>query len=260
MNIRETDISKAIFDKYYEDLTKYLQVDVAIVGAGPAGLTASYFLSKKGFKTVIFEKALKPGGGMWGGGMMFNHIVIQREAEYLLKELGINYTEYNSKYLTADAVEAASTLIANTCKAGTKIFNLIEAEDVLFDPSKERVSGLVLNWTSVELSNLHVDPVAIEASYVVDGTGHDAEVVNVLQERNKINLNTIDGKFQGERSLASDKAEKDTVENTREVYPGLYVTGMACNASFGSFRMGPIFGGMFMSGEKLANKLINELS
>ena len=259
MTIKENIVTKAIFDKYHQDLMAHLHVDVAIVGAGPAGLTAGYFLSKNGIKTAIFEKALKPGGGMWGGGIMFNHIVIQDEAKYLLNELEIDYEKYQDGYLTADAVEAASTLISKTCKAGTKVFNLMGAEDVLLDPVSEKVKGVVLNWASVELSNLHVDPVAIEAKYVVDGTGHDTEVVNTLQQRNKVKLSTEDGKLHGERSLSSEKAEKDTVENTREVYPGLYVTGMACNATYGSFRMGPIFGGMLMSGEKVALEIIKNL-
>ncbi len=35
---------------------------VAIVGSGPSGLTAAYFLAKKGHETVIFEAAVEPGG------------------------------------------------------------------------------------------------------------------------------------------------------------------------------------------------------
>lgn len=43
-------------------------VDVAIAGAGPAGMTAAYYLAREGLNTVIFEKQLRFGGGMPGGG------------------------------------------------------------------------------------------------------------------------------------------------------------------------------------------------
>jgi thiamine thiazole synthase len=53
--------------------------------------------------------------------------------------------------------------------------------------------------------------------------------------------------------------EQFTVRNTGEVFPGLYVVGMAANNVFGGPRMGPIFGGMLLSGKKIAELLINTL-
>ena len=64
-------------------------MDVAIGGGGPAGLTAGYYLAKAGLKVALFEKKLSMGGGMWGGGMMFNKIVVQEESKRILDEFGI---------------------------------------------------------------------------------------------------------------------------------------------------------------------------
>ncbi|MBZ4650780.1 MAG: thiazole biosynthesis enzyme, partial [Thermosipho sp. (in: Bacteria)] len=50
------------------------------------------------------------------------------------------------------------------------------------------------------------------------------------------------------------------VENTKEVFPGLYVMGMAAVSVGGGPRMGPIFGGMIKSGLKVANKILEKLS
>ena len=37
-------------------------------------------------------------------------------------------------------------------------------------------------------------------------------------------------------------------------------TGMSANAAFGSYRMGPIFGGMLLSGKKVAELVLRQLA
>ncbi len=89
MELNEIIITKAIIDRYYAKLTDNLENDVAIVGGGPSGLVAGYFLAKAGKKAVLFERKLSLGGGVWGGGMMFNEIVVQDAAKHILEEFGI---------------------------------------------------------------------------------------------------------------------------------------------------------------------------
>ena len=56
----------------------------------------------------------------------------------------------------------------------------------------------------------------------------------------------------GEKSMWAEVAESKIMENTKEIYPGLIVAGMAANAVCGTPRMGPIFGGMLLSGKRAA--------
>jgi len=83
MELSEITITRAIIDSFSRKFLDYVEVDTAIVGAGPAGLVASYFLAKAGNKVSEFERKLSIGGGMWGGGMMFNEIVVQEEGKGL---------------------------------------------------------------------------------------------------------------------------------------------------------------------------------
>jgi thiamine thiazole synthase len=242
---------------YYEKLTNNLDGDVAIVGGGHSGLVAGYYIAKAGKKVALFERKLSIGGGMWGGGMMFNEIVVQESSLPVLDEFGIRYRKYQENYYTADSVETASMLTAKAVQAGLSVFNCITVEDVMMRP--EKVAGLVLNWSPVEMAGLHIDPLTIRSKFIVDATGHATEVVNVVHRKVPGKLNTAMGNIEGEKSMWADRAEKLTLENTKEIFPGLYVAGMASNATFGGPRMGPIFGGMLLSGKLVAELIIKRL-
>lgn len=254
MELDEVIITKAIIDRFYTKLKENLDADVAIVGGGPSGLVAGYYLAKAGKKVVMFERKLSIGGGVWGGGMMFNEIVVQEEAVRILEEIGVRCQKYEENYYTSDSVETAATLTSKAMQAGLTIFNCMSVEDVMM--RTDRVIGLVLNWSAVEMAGLHIDPLTMRSKFVVDATGHATEVVNVVYKKVPGELKTPSGKIEGEKSMWSDKAETLTLKNTREIFPGLYVAGMAANATFGGPRMGPIFGGMLLSGEKVANDLL----
>jgi len=256
MGLDEIKISRAIIESYTEKLVKALDVDVAIVGGGPAGMVCGYYLAKAGKRVVLFERKLSIGGGMWGGGIMFNEIVVQESAKKILDELEIKTRQYEKGYYLSDSIETVSTICSKAVKAGLTIFNLLSAEDVMI--RDKRVCGLVLNWTAVEMANLHVDPITMRAKFVVDATGHPAEVARIIEKKSGILLKTKSGKLMGEQSMWAEIGEETIVKNSKEVCAGFYVCGMCANAVFGGPRMGPIFGGMLLSGEKVAKKLLKK--
>ncbi|KUH34329.1 ribulose-1,5-biphosphate synthetase [Thermococcus celericrescens] len=248
--LREMEISRAIIEAYTEELLESLSLDVAIVGAGPSGMVAGYYLAKNGAKVAIFEKKLSIGGGIWGGAMGFNRIVVQEEAKEILNEFGITYKPFKNGLYVADAIETATTIASQAVKAGVRFFNMIEVEDLVL--KDDRVAGVVINWTPILMTGLHVDPLTVEAKFVIDSTGHGAQISQHLVKRGLIEV-------PGEGPMWAEKGEELTVKHTREIFPGLYVTGMAANAISGAPRMGPIFGGMFLSGRKAAFEILEKL-
>ena len=257
MKLDDVEISRAIIKRYSEKLLDSLESDVIIVGGGPSGLTAAYYLAKEKKKVLVLERKLSVGGGMWGGGFMFNVIVVQTAGKEILDEFGVSTALFADGYYCADSIETVSTICSKACKAGARILNLFSMEDVML--IENRVTGLVINWTAVEMGGLHVDPVTIRTKYVIDATGHAAEVACVIQKKSGAELLTPTGKIVGERPMYAEVGEHMILENTKEFFPGVFATGMCCNAVFGAPRMGPIFGGMLMSGKKVANLILERL-
>ena len=253
----ETTISGRIINSYFEKLTDSLELDAAIVGAGPSGLIAAWDLARAGRKVAIFERTLKPGGGIWGGAMLFNEIVVQEDAVHILEEAGIRHSTLKDGLVTADSVEVAAALIYQVVHAGARVFNGVMVEDVMF--KDDRVAGVVVNWAPVLEHKWHVDPLMMSARAVLDAGGHDAELSARIARKAGVRLETVTGSVMGERPMWAVEGERATVENTGRIFPGLYVSGMAANGVHGAFRMGPIFGGMLLSGRKVAARILEDL-
>jgi len=246
--MKETDISRAIITEYNKKLLEHLENDVVIVGAGPAGLTAAYYLGSAGVKTAVLEKRLSIGGGIWAGAAGYSIVVF--EEKEILDELNITTRKEKNLYI-ADAIEFATALGYKAKKAGAEIFNLTEAEDIIL--KTDAVEGVVVNSTHLKMAGLPVDPFCISSKYLIDATGHPAELVAMLKERKpELFPNKIKDGF-----MDVEASEAGVVKKTGEVYPGLYVTGMSVCAVYNLPRMGPIFGGMLKSGKKVAELIIN---
>jgi heterodisulfide reductase subunit A-like polyferredoxin len=80
---------------------------VAVIGAGPAGLTAAYFLAKDGFKVTIFE-ALPVGGGMLRVGIPDYRLppdVLEKEIKWITRHgVEIKYNTALGRDMTVDGL------------------------------------------------------------------------------------------------------------------------------------------------------------
>ncbi|MGZ7134919.1 MAG: sulfide-dependent adenosine diphosphate thiazole synthase [Methanobacterium sp.] len=251
--ITEKDVTKAIVEGFSNEFLEYIESDVIIVGAGPSGLVAGKKLAEKGIKTLIIESNNYLGGGFWIGGYLMNKLTVRAPGQKILDEIGAPYEEVKDGLFVADGPHACSKLIASAMDAGAKVINMTKFDDIVL--REDRVGGIVMNWTPVSAlprAITCVDPVAIESKIVIDATGHDAVVVNSLKERGLVDIEGFSGMWV-------EKSEDAIVEYTKEVFPGLFVTGMSVATTYGQPRMGPTFGGMLLSGEKVAELIYEKL-
>lgn len=71
---------------------KPFEEKVAVIGAGPAGMTAAFYLKKMGYPVTVFEKEKRPGGMLMNGIPSFRleKDVINAEID-VLREMGVEF-------------------------------------------------------------------------------------------------------------------------------------------------------------------------
>jgi len=246
----EKTVTRILVKKASERILELSERDVIIVGAGPAGLTAAYYLAKAGLKTLVLERRLGIGGGIIAGGMLLPAVVVEERAIPVLEDLGVPYEKREDHYVV-DPVRFVIKAANSALDAGADIRVGIYVEDVIVRDN--RVRGVVINRYPNVYGGFHVDPLMFESKYVIDATGHDANVARVLHKKLGLKELAVEG------PMRTDKGEEDVIERTGEVYPGLILAGMSVATYYRTPRMGPLLGGMLLSGKKAAEIVIKKI-
>ncbi len=252
-DVREVEITRAIVNEFHDVLIDRADSDVIVIGAGPAGLTASRELSNLGYKVLVIEQNNYLGGGYWLGGYMMNPVTVRAPAQKIWDELGIPYKKVSEGLYITPGPHAVSKLIAATCDAGVKFLNLTKFDDLIM--KNGRVTGVVVNWMPVSALPRNitcVDPIALEAKVVIDASGHDSVAVKRLVDRGLV-------KWKGMNPMYVNEGEEHVVHKTGEVFPGLIAAGMSVTETHGLARMGPTFGSMLFSGKKAAEITVEKI-
>lgn len=258
--IKESIVAREMTRRYMTDMITYADTDVVIVGAGSAGLSCAYELSKNpNVQVAILEQSVSPGGGAWLGGQLFSAMVVRKPAHLFLNELGIDYDEQDDYVVIKHAALFTSTIMSKLlARPNVKLFNAVATEDLIV--KNGRVGGVVTNWSLVSQNHdtqSCMDPNVMEAKVVVSSCGHDGPMgaTGVKRLRSIGMINSVPGM----KALDMNAAEDAIVRLTREVVPGMIVTGMEVAEIDGAPRMGPTFGAMMISGQKAAHLALRAL-
>jgi thiamine thiazole synthase len=261
--IRESQVSRAMTRRYFQDLDTYAESDIVIVGAGSCGLSTAYMLGKArpDLKIAIVEASVSPGGGAWLGGQLFSAMVMRKPADAFLNEIGVPFEDEGDFVVVKHAALFTSTILSKVLSfPNIKLFNATAVEDLITRTNSDgtvRVAGVVTNWTLVTLhhdDHSCMDPNTINAPVIISTTGHDGPFGAFCVKR-LVSMQQVD-KLGGMRGLDMNAAEDAIVKNTREVTPGLIVGGMELSELDGANRMGPTFAAMALSGVKAAEEAL----
>ncbi|KAI0696002.1 Thi4-domain-containing protein [Cytidiella melzeri] len=264
--VEEAQVSRAMIKRYFNMMYDRAVSDVVVIGAGSAGLSCAYHLAKSrpDLKITILEANVAPGGGAWLGGQLMTPMVVRKPADRFLTELGVPFEDEGAFVVVKHAALFTSTILSKVLAFTNVIMmNATAVEDLIIREDfqgKQRVAGVVTNWTLVALNHdtqSCMDPNVITAPVVVTATGHDGPM-GAFSAKRLVSAGLLK-ELGNMRGLDMNRAEPAIVNGTREVAPGLIMTGMELSEHDGSNRMGPTFGAMMASGIKAAKEAIRVL-
>ncbi|KAH7922945.1 Thi4-domain-containing protein [Leucogyrophana mollusca] len=275
--IEEAQVSRAMIKRYFNMMYERAVSDVVIVGAGSAGLSCAYHLAttRPDLKVTILEASVAPGGGAWLGGQLMTPMVqwltsallakvVRKPADRFLQEIGVPFEDEGPFVVVKHAALFTSTILSRVLALPNVVMmNATAVEDLIIRTDfqgRQRVSGVVTNWTLVALNHdtqSCMDPNTITAPIVISATGHDGPM-GAFSAKRLVSAGLLK-ELGNMRGLDMNRAEPAIVNGTREVTPGLVMTGMELSEHDGSNRMGPTFGAMMASGIKAAREAIKAL-
>ena len=140
--IRESTVSREMTQRYMSEMLDYAETDVVIVGAGSAGLSCAYELTKHpDIKVAILEQNVAPGGGCWLGGQLMSSMVVRKPADEFLDELEVPYDDQGDYVVVKHAALFMSSVLRKALIApNVKLFNAVAVEDLLVRQEPESVA------------------------------------------------------------------------------------------------------------------------
>lgn len=189
---------------------------VAVVGAGPAGLTCSAFLAMQGVNVTIYEKNKNLGGLLTYGIPEFRleKSIVKKSVEKIL-ELGISVkTGYelgrnlDLKTLSEEYDAVFLAIGAEKPKRVLKGENVLSGNEILEEIAKIREDNAKIKFKN-NIDNAEENPLASTINFSKKSNEENNNYIKISNEKNEINLPDFKGKtviVYGGGNVAMDTA------------------------------------------------------
>ena len=202
--IKIREIKRYLSEKVDYQPKKYVQMyeeRVAIIGAGPAGLTAGHYLSSLGYDVTIFEAAMEAGGMLMRGIPEFrlDRKVVQNEIQKLVDaglkiELGQKMNKFSMEKLQAEYdVVVVATGAPNSKELfidGWRLAGVMTAMDFMerinHKQNMRRHLGQLFKFNGGRAVIIGGGSVAMDCARTAVRAGADKVVVVCLEEGNAV--------------------------------------------------------------------------
>jgi len=213
---------------------------VAVIGAGPAGLAAAYFLAKNGYKTTVFEK-LPVGGGMMAVGIPLYRL----PRETLASDIGV--IEKMGVEIRTGMTFGRDVTLDGLRNEGYRAFFLATGlhKNVPLDIPDTGLKG-VLNGIDFLRDTALGNPVSLGKKVLVVGGGNVAMDVAMTAVRQGADVTIVYRRTQAEMP-AWKREVNEAIEEGIHI-----VTGLAPNRFLG--RDGKLFGMEFKRSATVPNE------
>ncbi|MCX6803591.1 MAG: FAD-dependent oxidoreductase [Candidatus Diapherotrites archaeon] len=199
------------------------EYDVAIIGSGPAGLTAGIYCARYGLKTVLIEKGLIGGTATWAssiqnypGFLDITGMELMQKFEEQAKKAGVTFELDTVSKINEKAKEKEIYLSEKTIKSKAIIVSV----------------GAKSKWLKVRGEKEFLNK-GVHFCATCDGPLYSGREVAVIGSDNRavdevIYLSTIAKKvylISLKNELTADEAKKTTLDNKAEIILGASVLG-----------------------------------